>query len=120
MKTTSPLRRSFAVTALSLAAVVVSPAAVSAASGDAPNVNVTVRSEGEALARGFEKAFETISGGPVFLTYSREDKGFVTIAGVRAVEAVGSVLIIRTDRGTRFALPAASIVTITDERPSVL
>ncbi|MBC8009397.1 MAG: hypothetical protein H7067_04790 [Burkholderiales bacterium] len=88
------------------------------AAPDSPPVNVTVRADAEALARGFEDAFASIPNSPVFITYAREDKGFVTLSGIRSVKAHGGVLVIRTDRGPTLVLPARSIVIITDERPA--
>jgi hypothetical protein len=95
-----------------------SSAASSAASVQAPDVNVTVRAEGEALARGFEEAFRSFSTSPVFVTYTREDKGFVTLAGIRSLRAVGAVVFVTLERGPSLALPARSIVVVTDERPA--
>ena len=89
-----------------------------AAGSDAPTVNLTVPAEGEALAKGFSAAFEALQNTPAYITYTRDDKGFATIAGIRSVRAVGAVLIIKTDRGPTLALPARSIVVITDERPT--
>ncbi len=84
---------------------------------DAPPVNVTVRAEGEALAKGFEAAFEALQNLPVFITFAREDKGFVNLAGIRSIKAVGAVLIVTTEQGTTIALPARAIVVLTNERP---
>ncbi len=113
MKT--PLLRSAALVAFLLAPL--APVAM-AAQRDTPSVNLSVRAEGEALAKGYEEAFKAIPNAPVFITYAREDKGFVTLAGIRTVRAVGSVLLIRTDRGPTLALPARAIVVMTDERPA--
>lgn len=85
---------------------------------DQPTVNLTVRPEAEALAKGFEDAFAAIPNSPVFITYAREDKGFVTLSGIRSVKSHGGVLVIRTDRGPTLVLPARSIVIMTDERPA--
>ncbi len=97
------------------------PSSASGSSGAAispPEVNVTVRAEGEALARGFEEAFRSFSSAPVFVTYAREDKGFVTLAGIRSLRAFGSVVFVTLERGPSLALPARSIVVVTDERPA--
>lgn len=102
--------------ALCVLGVLASAPTVSAAP-DAPTVNVSVRAEGEALAKGFEDAFNALQNAPVFITYAREDKGFVTLAGIRSLRAFGAVLVIRTDRGPSLVIPARSIVVITDERP---
>jgi hypothetical protein len=112
----TPRFRSAALAAFVSLVVLAAPALHAAP--DQPAVNVSVRAEGEALADGFEAAFAAMTNAPVFITYTREDKGFATLAGIRSVRAVGSVLIIRTDRGPTIALPARSIVAITDERPS--
>lgn len=88
------------------------------AAPEAPTVNVAVRAEGEALAKGYEDAFNTFQSVPTYITYAREDKGFVTLAGIRSVRALGAVLVIRTDRGPSLVVPARSIVVITDERPA--
>ncbi len=112
MKT--PLLRFAALAAFFLAPL--APLAVAAP--DTPSVNLSVRAEGEALAKGYEEAFNAIPNAPVFITYAREDKGFVTLAGIRSVRAVGSVLVIRTDRGPTLALPARAVVVMTDERPA--
>lgn len=85
--------------------------------GETPDVRVTVRADIEALARGYEEAFDALPNTPVFLTYAREDKGFVTLSGIRSIRAMGGVLVIRTDRSSTLVLPARSIVIITDERP---
>ncbi len=98
----------------------IAPLASAAPGSDAPTVNLTVPAEGEALAKGFASAFDALQNTPVYITYTREDKGFATIAGIRSVRAVGAVLIIKTDRGPTLALPARSIVVLTDERPNTL
>lgn len=92
-------------------------APLAAASADSSAINLSVRTEGEALAKGFEEAFTSLSNAPVFITYAREDKGFVTLSGIRSVRALGAVLLIRTERGPTLALPARAVVVITDERP---
>lgn len=86
---------------------------------DTPTVNVTTLSEGEALAKGFEKAFERFSGGPLFLTYESEGNTLRTLAGVRALRADGAVIHVVTDRGTAIAIPARRVLVLTDERPVV-
>lgn len=83
---------------------------------ESPSVHLTVRSEGEALAKGFEEGFNTLNG-PIFITYARQDRGFATLAGIRSVRAAGATVIIRTDRGPTLILPASAILVITDERP---
>ncbi len=119
----SAFRRSVALAAF-LAAAGAALAAPNSFSGSsvapvqAPDVNVTVRAEGEALARGFEEAFRSFSTSPVFVTYTREDKGFVTLAGIRSLRAVGAVVFVTLERGPSLALPARSIVVVTDERPT--
>lgn len=100
------------------ALVLAAAAPIASAAPEAPTVNVAVRAEGEALAKGFEEAFNSLPTAPVFITYAREDKGFVTLAGIRSVRALGAVLLIRTDRGPSLVVPARSIVIITDERPA--
>ena len=112
-------RSRFALRSAALCALlfVVAAPLVSAAP-EAPTVNVAVRAEGEALAKGFEEAFNALPTAPVFITYAREDKGFVTLAGIRSVRALGATLLIRTDRGPSLVVPARSIVIITDERPA--
>ena len=112
-----PVFARFAAPAL-VAFALVSTVPASFAASDSPDVNVNIRAEGEALAKGFEEAFSALPNAPVFITYSRDDKGFATIAGIRSVRAVGAVLIIKTDRGPTIALPARAIVAITDERPT--
>lgn len=107
----------FARSAAFIAFALSSAAPLAFAASDAPPIKVDVRAEGEALAEGFASAFEAIPNTPVFITYSREDKGFVTLSGIRSVRAVGSVLIIRTDRGPTLAIPARAVVIVTDERP---
>lgn len=119
----SAFRRSVALAAFLAAAgaALAAPnsfAGSSAAPVQAPDVNVTVRAEGEALARGFEEAFRSFSTSPVFVTYTREDKGFVTLAGIRSLRAVGAVVFVTLERGPSLALPARSIVVVTDERPA--
>lgn len=120
----SSFRRSVALAAF-LAAAGAGWAAPSSFSGSsvapiqAPEVNVTVRAEGEALARGFEEAYRSFATAPIFLTYAREDKGFVTLAGIRSLRAVGAVVLVTLDRGPSLALPARSIVVVTDERPAI-
>ena len=99
---------------VALAFVSVAPLAFAA---EQPSVTLNVRAEAEALAKGYEEAFESIPNSPVFITYAREDKGFATLSGIRSVRAQGGVLVIRTDRGPTLVLPARSIVIMTDERP---
>lgn len=119
----SAFRRSVALAAF-LAAAGAALAAPNSFSGSPvspvqpPDVNVTVPAEGEALARGFEEAFRSFSTSPVFVTYTREDKGFVTLAGIRSLRAVGAVVFVTLERGPSLALPARSIVVVTDERPT--
>ena len=115
-----PLFARFAAPSLVAFALLSAAPVVALASSDSNPVNVTVRAEGEALAQGFEDAFHALQNTPVYITYSREDKGFATVAGIRSVRAVGAVLIIKTDRGPTLALPARSIVVVTDERPASL
>lgn len=91
---------------------------VSAAPGDSPSVRVEMLSEGEALAQGYEKAFDKFSGGPIFLTYEREGSGLRTLSGVRSVKAEGAVVSIATDKGTTIVIPATRVLVITDERPN--
>ena len=103
---------------LPLALFVSAPlASVVSAASDAPDVNVSMPSEGEALADGFEKAFLKFSGGPIFLTYEKEGSSLRTLAGIRSVRAEGAVLIINTDKGSTIAIPAKRVLVITDERP---
>lgn len=109
------LTRTAALVAFAL--VSLSPAAV-AAPGDQPTVNLDVRAEAEVLAKGYEEAFSAIPNSPVFITFAREDKGFVTLSGIRSLRAHGGVVVIRTDRGPTLVLPARSIVIMTDERPA--
>lgn len=103
---------------LPLALLVVAPLASVAASTDAPNVNVSLPSEGEALAKGFERAFEQFKTAPLFLTYEKEGTALRTIAGIRDVRAEGAVLVIVTTNGTTLAIPAKRVIALTDERPS--
>jgi hypothetical protein len=90
------------------------------AGADTPSVQVTITSEAEALAKGFENAFERLKGSTVFLSYERAGEKPVTLAGVRSVRAEGAVLLIVTDRGTALAIPARQVIGLTDERPGPL
>lgn len=110
-------RPTIASCALLLAFAVAAPGAAHAQ--NPPAVNLTVTSEAEALAAGFSDAYNVMANLPVYLTYAREDKCFTTLTGVRDVRAAGAVLIISTDHGLTLALPARSVVLLTDERPSV-
>lgn len=92
-------------------------AASVASAVDAPNVNVSVPSEGEALAEGFERAFQRFSSAPVFLTYEKEGSALRTLAGIRSVHAEGAVLVVTTEKGTTLAIPARRVLALTDERP---
>jgi hypothetical protein len=114
--TTTPLRSALLLAA-ALGALFCAAPRLSAAN-DVPTVNVAVRAEGEALAKGFEEAFNSLQNAPIYITYAREDKGFVTLTGIRSVRALGAVLAIRTDRGPSLVIPAKSVVIITDERPA--
>ena len=105
---------------LPLALLVVAPLASVAASTDAPNVNVTVPSEGEALAEGFEHAFERFNSAPLFLTYEKEGSALRTLAGIRSIRAEGAVLVIVTANGTTLAIPAKRVLSLTDERPPTI
>lgn len=105
---------------LPLALLVVAPLASVAASTDAPNVNVSVLSEGEALAEGFERAFEKFSSAPLFLTYEKEGTALRTLAGIRSLRAAGAVVIIVTEKGTTLVIPAKRVIALTDERPPTL
>lgn len=116
---TSPIRSFRALPWLALP-VLLPAVSVSAAPGDAPTVRVEAPSEGESLARGFEQAFGQFSGGPLFLTYEKEGSGLRMLAGIRSVQAEGAVLLIKTDKGTMLAIPAARVLAITDERPNPL
>jgi hypothetical protein len=88
-----------------------------ASAADQPNVTVTTPAEGEALAEGFENAFERFQGGPLFLTYEKEGTVLRTISGIRSVKAAGAVLVIVTDKGNTLAIPARRVLSLTDERP---
>lgn len=92
-----------------------SPRAVAA---DSTPVNVTIRSDEEALAKGFETAFREFKPSPIFLSYEREDRGVITLTGLRSVRAAGAVLIITLDRGVTYAVPARNVILLTDERPN--
>lgn len=87
------------------------------AAESAPHVKVEMPSEGESLAKGFERAFRHFGGGPLFLTYEKEGSALRTLAGIRSLEAEGAVLIVVTDRGTTIAIPARRVLALTDERP---
>lgn len=76
-----------------------------------------VQAEGEAIARGFEEAYRLMSRETVYLTYLRDDKGFVTLAEIRQVRALNGVVLITTQSGPLIAIPARAVVTITTERP---
>lgn len=109
----------FRTTATLFAFALLAPfAATAARAADAPVVNVRTPAEAEVLAKGYADAFSEMSNTPVFIIYERSDKGFNTLAGIRSVRAFGGVVVIRLDRGPMIALPASSIVTMTDERPS--
>jgi hypothetical protein len=114
--TLSSCRRALLPLALSVAA----PFASVALASDAPNVNVSVPSEGEALADGFAHAFSGFSGGPIFLTYEKEGSSLRTLSGIRSVRAEGAVLVVVTDKGTTLVIPAKRVLVLTDERPPTL
>lgn len=82
-----------------------------------PDVKVEMLSEGEALAKGYERAFRHFSGAPLFLTYEKEGTALRTLAGIRSLEAEGAVLVVVTERGTTVAIPARRVLSLTDERP---
>lgn len=92
--------------------------AASAAS-DAPIVNVSVPNDGEALAAGYEKAFERFKGGPIYLTYEKEGAVLRTLAGIRSLRADGAVVFVVTEKGSSLAIPAKRVLVITDERPQM-
>ena len=98
-------------------ALCAAPVETALAASDQPTVNVNALAEVEALARGYQSAFDAIPNSPVYITYERKDKGFTTLSGIRSVKAAGGVLIIRTDRGPTLVVPATAIVVMTDERP---
>lgn len=102
---------------LALLVSVAAPLAPTLSAADQPNVTVTTPAEGEALAEGFENAFERFQGGPLFLTYEKEGSVLRTLSGIRSVKAAGAVLVIVTDKGTTLAIPARRVLSLTDERP---
>jgi hypothetical protein len=87
---------------------------------DSGRATVVQRSEGEALARGYAEAFDLISNKPVFITFERNGQNRRVIAGIRDIKAAGAVVVITTERGTTVAIPAADVISITDERPAGL
>lgn len=102
---------------LPLALLVSAPLGSALFAADQPNVTVTTPSEGEALAEGYERAFERFQGGPLFLTYEKEGSVLRTISGLRSVRAEGAVLVIVMDKGVTLAIPARRVLSLTDERP---
>lgn len=102
--------------AVGLSLVLFSAPLTAQASPETPSVQLTVRSEGEALALGFEEGFRTLKG-PIFVTYSGTDRALAVLSGVRSLRAAGATVIIRTDGGSTLILPATAIVVVTDERP---
>lgn len=104
--------------ALLIGSVCATSLAVAQSSHGSGSVNVVQRSEGEALARGYEEAFKLISNKPVFITFERNGQNRRVIAGIRDIRAAGAVVVITTERGTTVAIPAADVISVTDERPA--
>lgn len=96
------------------------PLATHASAQSTPNVTLVQRTEGEALAKGYEEAFKLITSTPVFLTFERAGQPTRTLAGVREVKAVGAILVITSERGPVIAIPAANVVQLSNERPGNL
>ena len=113
--TSSSCRRALLPLALLVSAV--APLASPLSAADQPNVTVTTPAEGEALAEGFERAFERFQGGVLYLTYEKEGTVLRTIAGIRSIKADGAVLVIVTEKGNTVAIPARRVLSLTDERP---
>lgn len=116
--THSSFRRALLPLAL-LAALAFPLVSFGAPSSDAPNVSVSVPTEGEALAEGFERAFSRFTSAPLFLTYEKEGSSLRTLAGIRSLRAEGAVLIIVTEKGSTLAIPAKRVLALTDERPPI-
>jgi len=102
---------------LPLALLVSAPLSSVLSAADQPNVTVTTPAEGEALAEGFERAFERFQGGPLFLTYEKEGTVLRTISGIRSIRAEGAVVVIVMEKGATLAIPARRVLSLTDERP---
>jgi hypothetical protein len=92
--------------------------AVAQTSGPAQNITVIKRTEGEALAQGYAEAYRYISRAALFLTYQLKGQNAVTLEGFRELKAVGSVLIITTERGNILAIPATDVLSLSSERPA--
>ncbi len=103
---------------LPLALLVSAPLTSVLSAADQPNVTVNTPSEGEALAKGFERSFARFQSAPLFLTYEKEGSVLRTISGIRSVHAEGAVLVIVMDKGATLAIPARRVLSLTDERPS--
>jgi hypothetical protein len=89
-------------------------------SSNPSNLTVIQRSEGETLAKGYVEAFKLMTSKPVFLTYEQRGLGIKVLAGIRDLRSTGATVVITTERGTTIVIPAANVLSLTDERPPVV
>jgi len=90
---------------------------ISYASFPQETINVRVESEGQSLAKGYEKAFNKLPSGARYAVI-KTDKGAQYIEGsIRSVEAIEAVLIIHMDNGLAYIINAHDIVKITNLGP---
>jgi hypothetical protein len=104
------------VSGLAFVSVTLAPISAHAAS-DTPSINVSLPSEVEQLAKGYEEAFRSISDGPLFLSFRAPDGSVRVLSGLRGLRASGGVLIVTTDRGPVLVVSARDVLLLTNERP---
>ena len=80
-------------------------------------INVNVESEGQSLAKGYEKAFTQLPSGAKFVVIKTEKGAQYLNDSVKSVEAIEAVLVIHTDNGLTYIINAHDIIKITNLRP---
>lgn len=80
-------------------------------------INVRVESEGQSLAKGYEKAFTQLPSGAKFVVIETEEGAQYIEGSIRSVEAIEAVLIIHMDNGLAYIINAHDIVKITNLGP---
>ncbi len=79
-----------------------------------PTTTIVVQTEeAKALAKSFVQAFDSLNHQHTIVLAVRRDGKLWTISGLRTLTAVGSVLVVETEKG-RTVVPAKDVELITD------
>ena len=80
----------------------------------APAVQVYVQSEARDLARGYAKAFASLSKAPISLVARKDGGGTRVFEDVRSVRDVEGVLLVEVGRGLLYIINANEVLYVTD------